>query len=131
VIDEPRRPKTAGAAEAAAAAQAAIPLHVWVGLAILALVAVRLVLRRRAAPAPVEPGLQGTLAVWVHRLLYLGVVVVAASGIAAFFGGLREAGEMHELLGNVLFALVGLHILAAIYHQLVLKDGLIRRMIPH
>ena len=35
----------------------------------------------------------------------------------------------HSVIGLVLASLIVLHILAALYHQLVLKDGLIRRML--
>ncbi|MBS0578517.1 MAG: cytochrome b [Proteobacteria bacterium] len=52
--------------------------------------------------------------------------------------GTQEAGEskkelfedVHEVLGNVLLALAGLHILAAFKHQLIDRDGLLSRMLP-
>jgi cytochrome b561 len=34
----------------------------------------------------------------------------------------------HGLIATLLVALIVLHIAAAIYHQVVLKDGLLRRM---
>ncbi len=40
------------------------------------------------------------------------------------------AKEVHELLGDALIILVGLHILAALKHEFVDHDGLIRRMLP-
>lgn len=40
------------------------------------------------------------------------------------------AEELHELLGDALIVLVSLHILAALKHQFIDHDGLIRRMLP-
>ena len=40
------------------------------------------------------------------------------------------AEELHELLGDALIILVSLHILAALKHQFIDHDGLIRRMLP-
>lgn len=40
------------------------------------------------------------------------------------------AKELHELLGDALIILVGLHVLAALKHQFVDRDGTIRRMLP-
>jgi cytochrome b561 len=44
---------------------------------------------------------------------------------------LEEAFEAaHEFLVNALFALVGLHVAAALKHQFVDRDGLFLRMLP-
>lgn len=40
------------------------------------------------------------------------------------------AEELHELLGDALIVLVSLHILAALKHELVDHDHLVRRMLP-
>jgi cytochrome b561 len=40
------------------------------------------------------------------------------------------AGDIHEIGGFVLLGMIGLHFAAALYHQFVLKDGLMWRMIP-
>lgn len=40
------------------------------------------------------------------------------------------AKESHELLGDALLILVSLHFLAALKHQFVDRDGLLRRMLP-
>jgi cytochrome b561 len=40
------------------------------------------------------------------------------------------SGELHELGAKVLIALIGLHIGAALLHALVLRDGIVRRMLP-
>ena len=78
--------------------------HVAVGLAILALVAVR-VLVRLGRGAPAAPGMPGSLSVmaadWGHRLIYLLMVAVPLGGISTFFLGL-DVGEIHGLAANIL-----------------------------
>ncbi|HEY6918666.1 MAG TPA: cytochrome b/b6 domain-containing protein [Tabrizicola sp.] len=104
--------------------------HVAFGLAILALVILRLLVRLgRGAPA--APGAPGSLSVmaadWGHRLIYLLMIAVPLGGISTFFLGL-DVGEIHGLAANVLMLVVLGHALMALYHQYVLKDGLLRRM---
>lgn len=104
--------------------------HVAIGLAILALVVLRVVVRLgRGAPA--APGTPGSAAVmladWGHRLLYLLMIAVPLGGIATWFLGL-DVGEVHGLAGNLLLVIALGHALMALYHQYVLKDGLLRRM---
>lgn len=104
--------------------------HVAVGLAILALVLVR-VLVRLGRGAPAAPGAPGSLSVlaadWGHRLIYLLMIAVPLGGISVFFLGL-DVGDVHGLAANVLMLVVLGHALMALYHQYVLKDGLLRRM---
>jgi len=104
--------------------------HVAIGLSILALVVIRLLVRLgRGAPAAVgEPGSLAAMASdWGHRLIYLMMIAVPLGGVATFFLGL-DVGDVHALAANVLMAVVLGHALMALYHQYVLKDGLIRRM---
>jgi cytochrome b561 len=104
--------------------------HVAFGLSILALVVVRLLVRlgRGAPAAPGEPGsLQVKAADWGHRLIYLLMIAVPLGGVSVFFLGL-EVGEIHGLAANILMLVVLGHALMALYHQYVLKDGLLRRM---
>lgn len=104
--------------------------HVAVGLSILALVVVR-VLVRLTRGAPAAPGAPGSLSVlaadWGHRLIYLLMIAVPLGGISVFFLGL-DVGEIHGLAANLLMLVVLGHALMALYHQYVLKDGLLRRM---
>jgi cytochrome b561 len=104
--------------------------HAAIGLAILAVVVLRIVVRLgRGAPA--APGTPGSLSVlaadWGHRLIYLLMVAVPLGGISTFFLGL-DVGDIHELAANVLMLVVLGHALMALYHQYILKDGLLRRM---
>lgn len=104
--------------------------HVAFGLVILALVVVR-VLVRLSRGAPAAPGAPGSLSAlaadWGHRLIYLLMVAVPLGGVSVFFLGL-EVGEIHGLAANVLMLVVLGHAVMALYHQYVLKDGLLRRM---
>ena len=36
--------------------------------------------------------------------------------------------EAHELVGNVFYAVIALHVLAALWHQYMRRDGVLRRM---
>jgi len=104
--------------------------HVAFGLAILALVVVRILLRlsRGAPPAPGVPGSLPVLAAeWGHRLIYLMMIAVPLGGIGVWFLGLRVGG-IHGLAANILMLVVLGHALVALFHQYVLKDGLLRRM---
>jgi cytochrome b561 len=104
--------------------------HVAFGLSILTLVVVR-ILVRLSRGAPAAPGVPGSLSVlaadWGHRLIYLLMIAVPLGGASVFFLGL-EVGEIHGLAANVLMLVVLGHALMALYHQYVLKDGLLRRM---
>lgn len=104
--------------------------HVALGLAILALVVVR-ILVRLSRGAPAAPGEPGSLAVkaadWGHRLIYLLMIAVPLGGASVFFLGL-DVGDVHGLAANVLMLVVLGHALMALYHQYILKDGLLRRM---
>jgi cytochrome b561 len=128
--------------------------HASLGLLILLLVAVRLVAvwrggRPLITPAP--PAWQSFAARTVHGLLYLlmiGMPILgwllfnARGGQAPFFGlelpaliGPDEAlgkrlRSIHGLLGNVGYALIALHSLAAIVHHWLWRDDTLRRMLP-
>lgn len=104
--------------------------HVAIGLAILALVVVR-VLVRLGRGAPAAPGLPGSMSVvaaeWGHRLLYLLMIAVPLGGVCTWFLGL-DVGELHGLAANILMIVALGHAAMALFHQYVLKDGLLRRM---
>ena len=129
-------------------------LHKSVGITILLLSLARLAWRlTHRPPAAVEGGFQGFLAKAVHTLLYLfmiggpltGWAIVSTSRIQVptmLWGvipwphlpisrALHDlAEEGHELITWTGIALVVLHVLGALRHQLFLKDGLLRRMAP-
>jgi len=74
----------------------------------------------------------------VIAVVISGVATVATSGvIAALKAGDPNlipdfhqvaAKEFHELFIGIVLLLVAFHVVAALYHQLVLKDSLLRRI---
>jgi cytochrome b561 len=125
-------------------------LHFSLGLAVLALMLPRLVLR--VAGRTPEADAQGWLAAAAkagHAVLYLFLIALpitgwyAASrmGVPVSFFGLQLPAltapvqgrpgliaELHENAGTIILILAGLHALMAIWHQFVLRDGTLRRM---
>src|SRR6185312_4398061 len=132
-----------------------ISLHFTFGVIILAVAIVRLGWRLTHGEPRPEDGLppwQVQSARVVHWLLYLLLLVIPVLGwLNASYRGMaivmfgRElprllaprapgwgwTGDVHHLLANyVLLALVGLHVLAALYHYFVRRDGVLQRMLP-
>lgn len=106
--------------------------HVAGGVLILVLVIWLLVLKskRAAPPAPEnEPALLRLAAQLAHWSLYGLLAAMSISGIAAWFGGIEVAAAAHGLLKFLLIALIGLHVLTVIFHHLVLKSPILKRMI--
>jgi cytochrome b561 len=44
---------------------------------------------------------------------------------------LADWGDVHTFLGDAVMWIAGLHAVAAIYHHLILKDGLLTTMLPY
>ena len=73
-------------------------IHAYVGIAILVLVLLRLVLRFTSgvpAAPPQEPAIFRLGATLAHGLLYLLLIVMPLSGIAAYYFGIDKAGDLH------------------------------------
>jgi cytochrome b561 len=119
-----------------------IAWHLGIGVFILLVMLLRLGWRvvSEAPPAPVglPPSLR-RLSRAAHFLLYanargwtvwfVGVIPLPAlvpSG--STWGG--KMGDAHTIVAYVLLGTVGLHVLGALYHQFVLRDALLRRMLP-
>lgn len=118
-------------------------IHIVLGALAALLVVVRIVLRKRQpAPPPVAFEKAARLG---HVALNLVVLVMAVSGVAlslqsgtlqAVFGGgalpadymVFTVRKVHGLASRLLMGLVALHVLAALYHQFVVKDRLLSRM---
>lgn len=105
--------------------------HIPIGLLIFLLVLVRIAVKlMRGGPMP--PGVPGSLPVRAamlgHGLLYLLMLAVPLGGATAFFLGIEDAGDLHGLAANLLMLVALGHAVVALYHQHVLKDGLMRRM---
>lgn len=126
-------------------------IHMHAGQLVLILVIVRLLARRIfGVPSPLPmPPLQRMLAHGVHLLLYIvmiglplsGILFTQAGGKEVVFFGMTLPGligrnmairdplkELHELMGNAVYFLVGIHILGALWHQYVDKTPMLRRM---
>lgn len=118
-------------------------IHMILGVLAGSLVIVRVVMRRRLPAAPAARGER--LARAGHMALNLGILLLAASGLvlavqsgafdAVFGNGVLPEDfkvftlrKLHGLLSRVAMGLVALHVLAALYHQFIVKDGLIARM---
>jgi cytochrome b561 len=132
-----------------------ISLHFTFGVIILAVAIVRLVWRlTHGEPTPLDgiPPWQTATAHIVHWLLYALLLIVPLLGwinaswrgmpivmfglevpplIAKNAAGWQWTGDVHGLLANyVMLALVGLHVVAALYHRIVRNDGVLERMLP-
>lgn len=129
-------------------------LHKSVGVSILVLTLVRLAVRfGKPRPDPVERGWQGALASAVHGGLYLFMLGAPLTGWALvstarvkvptlLFGVIplshlplpadahQWAEGGHALLAWLGIALFLLHVAGAIRHHMMLRDGLIWRMMP-
>lgn len=105
-------------------------LHVWLGGAVFTLVLIRLIVRAtQGAPAPIGTPAMQQAAVWGHRLLYVLMLAVPALGATAWYGGIEDAGEVHELAGNALMIVALAHAAVALWHQYVRRDGTLMRML--
>jgi cytochrome b561 len=104
--------------------------HIWLGITVLVLMIARLGLRlTHGAPAPVPaPKLQDVLAKAAHILLYVLLIAAPLTGIAAWFFGIREAGAIHHFMKPAFIILIALHVVGALWHRFVLKDGVMARM---
>lgn len=133
--------------------------HKWAGVTFLALTLLRLVWRMTHRPPALPATVTRTMPGWqirayhaTHHLMYLLFFAVPLAGWAyssaagfpiVWFGQLplpdllpvnKELAELikplHKLLALALVALAGLHIAAALKHQLADRDGLLARMLP-
>jgi cytochrome b561 len=124
--------------------------HGAVGAAILLLTVTRLFFRSKdGTPPAIGQTVMDKVAKGIHHALYTVLFVLPVSGIAILLtskaGPALLAGdanmlpkehdfhkvfahEVHEQLVNVLIVLVVIHILGAIKHQFISKDGLMERM---
>jgi cytochrome b561 len=112
-------------------------IHIAVGTLILALALVRVGWRLTHKAPPLPEGMSRLTMIAskaTHALLYLAILIQPALGlltITAFGKSLgRWPREMHMTLVNVIAAIIVLHVAAAIWHQFIRRDGLIRRMLP-
>ena len=131
-----------------------ITLHETLGVAVFAVVALRLIWRafdRRPEQTDISKAEAWSSKV-VHGLLYLLLLAIPLSAIVGtqlqghpvvlygigavgpFLATSRSVGhqilEVHQLLGTLIVWLAGLHAVAALYHHYFRKDGVLRAMLP-
>jgi len=129
--------------------------HKSMGMTVLALAILRLLWRAFNRPPGLPAGMAGwqqRVAAGTHWLLYALIVAMplsgwaysSAAGYGAEFFGLLDIPDfvpqsesledllhgVHEWLGRAILAVAGIHILAALHHQFVVKDNLMKRMLP-
>lgn len=108
-------------------------LHVWLGMAAAALIVIRILLRVvLGAPGaiPGAPPMAHKAHIWGQRLLYLLMLFAPIPGLVAWYGGVRDAGDVHALVGNALVLIATAHAAIALLHHFVLKDETLTRMVP-
>jgi cytochrome b561 len=132
-------------------------IHIALGVTILGLAALRLAWRLVELPPERPPGMKSyevTLARAAHVAFYVLLFAIPLSGWAlgtangeglSFFGWFNlpqlpwiEGGrlskdqleELHEVLFNMLVGLVLLHLAAALKHQFIDRDSVLRSMLP-
>lgn len=133
-----------------------VGLHKSFGVIILVLASLRILWRiKNKFPTPLSTSVkwQATLAKISHWVLIVGTVMMPISGIIMNLGNgrslsvfgyelLAAAGEKNHLLheighivhglgGKLLILFIVLHVLGAIKHQFIDKDGTISRMVGH
>lgn len=129
--------------------------HKWIGVTIFALVLFRLAWRlghRPPPPPPSMPAWQHHAAAAAHVALYLltlaipvsGWLMSSASGFQVVYLGIlpipdllgkdkvlaEQLKEAHKFLNIVMFAVVVLHVAAALKHHLMDRDEVLARMLP-
>lgn len=129
-------------------------VHLSIGVAILAIALVRYLWRlaNPVIPAPGLPAWQRASSELVHLLLYALLLCTTLSGwmfasargwTIDFFGVLplpalvaqgteigRALGGLHGALSSALLVVIAVHVLAALVHAFVWRDGVMRRMVP-
>jgi len=124
------------------------PVHFMIGNLVLLLTLVRIYFRKKdgePTPANANP-LLNKVASLTHLLTNITVIAVAVTGFitaatSGVFDALKtsdpdlipdfhkvDAKEFHELFIGIMVLLVVFHVAAALYHQFVVKDKLLRRI---
>ena len=129
--------------------------HYWLGLSVFALVWWRLLQRRRfgtPAVTPLLPTWQSALSKLLHGALYAFFIVMPLLGLAtAWLDGkmlylpftaipvppllaenealAHTLEDLHKLIGSIFYWVIGLHVVAALYHHFVRRDDTLQRML--
>jgi cytochrome b561 len=109
-------------------------LHIGIGITILVLAILRLSIRltRGAPPAHNDkPAIFTWAGYATHFALYVFIFAMPLSGMAAWFGRVDAAAELHELGRLILIPAIVFHVIGAFYeHFVVRNDSLMRMLSP-
>ncbi len=129
-------------------------IHKTLGAAILIVTLLRLGYRLINTPPPYPadmPRWDRAFAVWSHRIFYTVLIVLPLTGLVAVSARAKDGwvdllwglqipalpigdgevfGEIHEILVYTTIALLVIHVAAAIYHHLIVRDAASGRMPP-
>jgi len=106
--------------------------HVFGGILILLLVIWRITIKiKRGSPALPEDESRALQIIGhaTHGLLYLLLILVPISGLSAWFLNVGLAAQAHSLMKLPFLVLIALHLAGAIYQRVVLKSGVMERMV--
>ncbi|RMQ42618.1 Cytochrome [Pseudomonas cichorii] len=129
--------------------------HFWVGIVILTLAFFRVAERRRHRPPGITPPLEGALRIAATASHYALYAFLFVQPVLGFLTVMVEKGalpipltdlqipwpfptsdrtaerfeDLHKLLASIFYYVIGLHVLAAIWHHLVRKDNTLKRML--
>ena len=133
---------------------AMVQTHFWIGLTIFALAWWRLVSRRRHGAPPISPALprpQALVSGLLHVALYGFLIVMPVLGLCtAWLDGkalllpftdialpallapdealAHQVEDLHKSIGEIFYWVIGLHVVAALYHHFLRRDDTLRRM---
>ena len=110
-------------------------LHLFSGMSVFCLVLIRVWLRLtpegrlRRQQDPIQPRWIARLSGLTQVMLYVVLLSMPLSGLMAYFLTDDMAVAAHGYLSRALLALVLLHVLGALFHRVVRKDGIWERMV--
>lgn len=132
--------------------EAALSVHILLGMTVGAVVLMRIVWRAAAGRRlpPADSGWPGRLAKTAHYGLYVLLLLTVALGLSRVFlhgdhvfdwfafhrpdfstrSLARTIGGLHGDLADIVVIVAGLHAAAALAHHYVLRDSVLRRMLP-
>lgn len=127
--------------------------HKWLGLLVLLITFGRLVFRLRSPPPPLPnvvidwerrmaPYSHGLLLFLLLALPFSGWLMSSAGGVTVYWFGVLRLPDLvprdlalfeglrrlHHVLAWSLVALLALHVLAVLHHDVIRRDGIFRRM---
>ncbi|TQI80579.1 cytochrome b561 [Serratia fonticola] len=129
-------------------------LHYTFGVSVMILMLIRIILKvthKDPDIIPAPPHWQIVLSKAVHGVLYLLFISLPLLGVLSLYYGHVEWSffsysmpvanvensvmqhnlkEIHEVIANVGYFIVGLHAAAAIFHHYIMRDNTLVRMLP-